>query len=624
MTYPKVLIACRALSFVFFLLFAQSVLAAPVNEPTARKVASQLIASFSPLRSEGGLKLVYTGGAHPRSALRGESTSSLYYIYNVGIEKGFVIISGDDKAYPVLGYADQGSFQTTQMPDNLSRWLDFYTQELLFVIERDGEASGEISAQWAGLLSGEKQGIAAAVLLSTANWDQGAPYNRYCPADPTGKKTVTGCVATAMGIVMKYHNYPEKGQGSHSYTTRTNSLSVSESFNMAYDWDNMRSIYSSTIETPQSSAVARLLYHCGVSVEMDYTSDASGAYTQDVVAALEQHFGYDKGMSLLRRELYTAGEWAARITEELDNDRPVLYGGVTEKEEGHFFVVDGYATTGDYFHVNWGWSGMANGYYRFSSLEPAAQGIGGSATGAGYSYEQDALVGIQPAQESSYTNNELFFLDPSLMEEHPAHYGIYTDVERIVKNEPFKFYYTYIYDYGMRDFTGELALFLEDKDRHIKDTLLLGEDSLLFSIYVYSNNEGETLLIESDVEEGDMIRMYYRPDGYEEWRPLRGDAGAVTGLSVYNEPPTSTSKVEKEEKIRTEIIDGRFYVYSPQDTEVKQVNVYTLDGKEVARQSYHTTASPVVMDLNGAGNRILIVTVHTTEGIISRKIVLPE
>jgi hypothetical protein len=196
-----------------------------------------------------------------------------------------------------------------------------------------------------------------------------------------------------------------------------------------------------------------------------------------------------------------------------------------------------------------------------------------------------------------------------------------------VKNEPFKLFFSYIYDYCLRNFTGEFALFLEDKDHHVKDTLYMFRtkdvlsEGYLKSGYVFYDNEGESVLIKSEIEEGDMIRMYYRPDGYE-WRLLRGGPGAVSELPVYNDALTSSAKAVKEEKVRTEIKEGRFYVYFSQDTEVKQVKVYTLQGKEVTSRYYNTTVSPIVMDLNGTGNKTLIVTVHTSEGIISRKVIL--
>jgi hypothetical protein len=463
-------------------------------------------------------------------------------------------------------------------------------------------------------------------LLPTANWNQDAPYNRLCPVDGSGKRTVTGCVATAMGIVMKYHNWPDKGQGSHSYKTRTDELSVSASFDVAYDWNKMLDTYTTSGRIPnwnstQSAAVATLLFHCGVAANMDYRSTASGAYTQDVITALEKNFGYDKGMSLLKRNLYEAGEWAARIRAEIENDRPVLYAGTTKDESGHLFVIDGYNST--HFHVNWGWSGIGNGNYRLSALQPSDQGIGGSLTDGAFSYNQEVLIGIQPTMESSFTNNELFFIDPASFGEESETFGLYTDVKQIVKNEPFKLFFTYIYDYSRRIFAGELGLFLTDRNSTVKDTLYVDKGDLP-SGYVFLDEEGTSFLIKSDIEEGDMLRMYYRPEGYE-WRPLRGDPGAVTELSVYNEAPsTGIAKVIKEENIRTVITDGRLYIYFPQGKEVRQVSVYTLQGKEVVAQSHNTAVSPIVMDMNGVGNKILIITIHTSEGILSRKSVVHE
>lgn len=619
------------LAAALFFLAIQSVFAAPVQEEAARRAALRFASAFTPLRSEPEeLTLVLSGAVHPATTLRSTGQAALYYVYTTGQGKGFVIVSGEDTTYPILGYATEGLFESGQMPDNLTHWLRFYEEEITYAAGVNEEATAEIKQQWADLLSDRAAtSITPAVLLSTANWDQSTPYNDLCPTDTTGNKTVTGCVATAMGIAMKYHNWPEKGEGSHSYRTRTDSLLVSTPFNATYDWNNMQDTYSNTAgvagwNAAQATAVSTLLYHCGVAVEMDYTSSASGAYTQDVPTALEKNFGYDRGMSLIYRELYTAEEWAERIINELDNDRPVLYGGATRDNSGHYFVVDGYATTGDYFHVNWGWSGIANGYYRLSSLQPSSQGIGGSATGAGYSYEQDALTGMRPAQETSYTNNELYFLvyDPRLLGLNIRFksYGIYTDVNRIVQNEPFKLYHSFIYDYGGREFDGELAVFLEDKDQNIKETLcVIGMEEPLPGGYLFWEQEGMELLIESEVEEGDNIRMYYRPNGYD-WRDLRGESGTITQLAVYNETATSTSKAIKEEDLRMEAIGSQLNIHFSSGTEIKQVNAYTLQGQEIASQSYNTTVSPVTMDLSHTDNKILIVTVHTAEGIISRKV----
>jgi len=619
----------RVITLSIIALFTQSLFAAPVLEQTARKVAFGFLSSQSPLRTEAKLSLVYTGDPHPQNVLRGDTSSPLYYIYNIGNQEGFIIVSGEDKAYPILGYAMEGSFLAEAIPDNITSWLDFYQDELLFVTQQEREAAGNIKQQWADMLGGQRQEIAPGVLLSTVNWDQGNPYNKFCPDNLVGEKTVTGCVATAMGITMKYYNWPLEGKGSNAYETKTDSIPVEASFNVRYDWGNMLDTYKAGEEQnwneTQSDAVATFLYHCGVSVNMDYTSSASGAYTSDVLKALVNNFGYDKSMSLLSRNLYTTEEWHDLIRKELENDSPVMYGGTTKDLSGHLFIVDGYALTDDYFHVNWGWSGYSNGYYRLSSMEPSWQGIGGNQSGAGYSYYQDAIVGLKKAERKSYINNELYFIIYTIDEMNipgwnRRRYGLLTDVENIIKGEPFTLYHTLVMDYGDRDFDGEFAVFLEDKDGKTKE--LLGRMDIVGGLpsgYVMWEEEGIPLVVETDVEEGDCVTLYYRPTGYD-WRPLRGERGTITHLPVLNEQITHNNILPAKEEIYTEIKDNQLYIYNPSGVDIQLLSVYTMDGKEVMRKQYQTEYSPVTLDLSRLQNQMVIVSIQTSEGAVSRKI----
>lgn len=618
--------------FTILILFAQTISANPVKEETARKIATQFISSFTLLRSEADINLVYTGKKHPQSVLKGDQSASLYYIYNVGEENGFVIVSGEDKAFPILGYAETGSFQTQQMPANLISWLDFYEEELYLASGREEEAATEIKTQWASLLANDPSPGISGMVLPTANWDQDSPYNDLCPKDAQGKTSVVGCVATAMGIAMKYYNWPEKGTGSNSYTTRTDNLEIAASFDVAYDWNNMLTSYTKTLTTPnwnttQGEAVATLLYHCGVAVNMDYQSSASGAYTPDVLNALENNFGYDKSMSLKSRDLYSADEWSSLIREELDNKRPVIYGGATKDNSGHLFIVDGYSNSGDYFHINWGWSGYSNGYYLLSSLQPSWQGIGGSKEGEGYSYFQDALIGMKKAERGSKINNELYFLPMDFkeyMKDKPKGlFGLYTDVDKIVKNEPFNLYYSYIYDYGSRDFFGELAIVLEDKNNNLKEIIgiLSAEEEGLPAGYVYYEEKGLPITIECEVEEGDMLRMYYHPTGYD-WRPLRGEPGTITQLPVYADNPTGITQPSREKDIHTEVNNGEFIINFPQDITLQDINIYTIQGQKVMQKSFNSNLSPIITDLSGLENSLYIISIRTSEGLISRKVKL--
>ncbi|MDF9831322.1 C10 family peptidase [Parabacteroides sp. PF5-6] len=618
---------CRALSLLSLWLLTQSVFAGPVEESAARKVAQRFVSAVAPLRASGDeLTLVLSGETHPATALRSGQQAALYYIYSLGEGNGFVIISGEDTAYPILGYATEGIFRTDQMPDNLTHWLSFYQKEMIFAIESGLPATDEIIAQWHN--PGERASlIQPAVLLPTANWDQSAPYNNLCPTDALGKTSVTGCVATAMGIVMKHYNWPEKGTGMHTYRTKTDSIRVTASFNTSYDWGNMLDKYTQTGSLPnwtttQGEAVATLLFHCGVSVDMNYTSKSSGAYTNDVITALVDHFDYDKSISLLSRDLYSSEEWMAIVRAELDLNYPLMYGGATEDMAGHFFIIDGYATTEDYFHVNWGWSGYSDGYYRLSSLAPTYQGIGGSTPGAGYSYLQDVVVGMRRAESGSYINNELYFYVPQ-NDSAKGDYGLYLkDTEYILRNEPFLLCYTYFADYGWRDFHGEIGVFHEDKNQMVKDTLdiMVTDEKGLPAGYSYYDNEGMELTVKSEVDEGDRIRMYYRPEGHD-WRPLRGEPGTVSHLAVYNESPTNTTVITQEETIRTTMEAGKLLIHFSPGTEIRQVKAYTLQGQEVVARVYQSNVSPIVADLSDFANRALVVTIQTAEGVISRKVI---
>lgn len=616
----------HVLLFLLFLVAAPYLCAAPVNESTARQVALRFAAAQKRLRSAPQEpSLILTGDTHPHTPLRHGEQVSLYYIYSFGANNGFVIVSGEDTTYPILGYATTGDFLAQEMPENLTSWLAFYNEEILAAIRRNRPADAAITMQWQDLMRLQTRSIEPAVLLPTANWDQNAPYNALCPTDKKGNTSVTGCVATAMGIVMHYYKWPDKGTGENHYLTRTESTEVTATFNTRYDWGNMLNNYTRTHgvanwNAAQGQAVARLLFHCGASIEMNYTSSTSGAYTNDVVSALVDNFKYDKSLSLLSRDLYSYTEWSATIRAELDQNRPVMYGGATQALTGHFFVIDGYASTDEFFHVNWGWSGYSNGYFRLSGLSPKEQGTGGNKEGAGYDYYQDAIIGMRKAETHSFTNNELHFYIPK-NDDNNGVYGLYLKEDPIVQNEPFMFYFTYITDYGKRDFHGQLGVFHEDTNGAVKDTLdIFATDADgLPAGWSFYDEEGTELVVKEPIEEGDQIRMYYRPEGYD-WRPLRGGSGIATSLSLHRESPTKNKSITATEEIRVEKQNAQLHTWFAPETEIQQIKVYDLQGRMIATQSYDRAVSPLVMDLQGNDPSVYIVTVHTPKGVSSHKI----
>lgn len=243
-------------------------------------------------------------------------------------------------------------------------------------------------------------------LLGNIAWDQTAPYNAKCPSvklyddwgDPAGTgAAATGCVATAVGQIMYYHKWPAVGHGSVEYTSEgeDDTMNISVTFEgTVYDWDSMLPSLSNDSPSQAVDAVSTLLYHVGAGLESVYGA-ATGAQDISVAPALIKYFDYDRGIRYLARDWVPGNEWDSIIINELNNKRPIAYGGVTRRHEGHFFVVDGVDEDG-YYHINWGWSGMENGYYLLSLLEPGQQGAGGADSGEAFHYSQNMIVGIQP------------------------------------------------------------------------------------------------------------------------------------------------------------------------------------------------------------------------------------
>lgn len=301
---------------------------------------------------------------------------------------GYMIVSADDCAEPLLGYSPGGSLTTDSLPASLQWWLDEYSRQIQYAREK-GIAAQSVSFPVA------KAGRRAVEPLIKSSWDQGEPYNIQCPAYD-GERTWTGCVATSMAQVMNYFKYPAKGQGSISYDAASISKRLSLNFSLKkFDWDNMLDRYDKGAYTDeQSAAVAYLMKACGYSVKMDYGLDASGALAMNIRKALIKYFNYDENIRHELRQLYTATEWGDIIYNSVAEGCPVLYGGGSMIGGGHSFICDGYDGDG-YFHFNWGWTGMSDGYFLLDALNPYALGAGGGA-GGGYNFTQDAVVGVQP------------------------------------------------------------------------------------------------------------------------------------------------------------------------------------------------------------------------------------
>ena len=331
-----------------------------------------------------------------------DQTTPAVYVFN-STDEGFVLVSAEDEARAVLGYSDQGTFDANNIPENMQFWLQMYADELrrLGAVSDRSEKGDEEKKAIRREAKGERRETSAETyptispILGETIWGQGKPFNNKCP-EINGEHAASGCVATALSQIMYVHKYPTKGTGSYSYTTETKKLKVSADFgSTTYDWANMIPDYTGSYTTAQADAIATLMYHVGVAAEMDYTVEGSGAVSSIALAALTKYFGYDKAIHVLPKDFMTEDGLLQAITTDLQAGRPVYFSGVTVAQEGHAFVCDGMKSDG-YLHINWGWNGMANGYFAISALAPEVQGTGGSASNLAFTESVGVYTNIRP------------------------------------------------------------------------------------------------------------------------------------------------------------------------------------------------------------------------------------
>ena len=311
-----------------------------------------------------------------------KNNCNLYYF---NFKEGFTILSEDNQAVPVLAYDLYNRFSLEKIPPATQQWLQNYADQIQKVQEENIQNS-EYENQWNSILeqdfslfSNHERDVSP--LVST-EWEQGNPYNMYCPTE-SGQHTLVGCVAVAMGQIMKFHNWPENGIGSNSY--QWNGQTVSADFeSTSYDWNNMPSSLGYGSTTAQKQAVATLLFHCGVGVNMDYGLDGSGSNSEYAEYAMQYYFGYSSSIDLVNKSSYQIEQFNQMLIDNLESSQPIYYAG-NDGTMGHAFVLDGYQGS-SYFHFNWGWGGWLDGYFYLSNLTPGY---------SNFNYDQQAIINIK-------------------------------------------------------------------------------------------------------------------------------------------------------------------------------------------------------------------------------------
>ena len=451
-----------------------------------------------------------------------KDVSEPYYVFNAGDNQGFVIVSGNDGYNKILGYSDKGSFHFDRIPPQLKELLNNFSDKV-----NTCSSNCSTHPSWISSLSattGEK------VVLETANWDQGFPYNDECP-DMGGYKAYTGCVATAMAIVMKYHNWPE-----------------------SYNWEKMPA------DVPENTAypeIARLMKDIGDAVKMEYYPSASSAHSNYIGHAFHYTFGYSPECQFNTIAYLPDNSWLEMLKDNLDNGYPVIYDGSNENNmNGHSFVVDGYDS--DLYHINWGWGGFCNGYFAFDSLCPA---------GSDFNYNNGIVLNIIPDKTGQiyskcYVDKGYFWangLEGECMN---------ISVENIRKGEPFHIIHSTPITV-LSGFDGVVGIAHIDKNGEIKG--ILREDSIHTSDPAYCGTNASATIeyydlhTNSDVEESDRLQLVSKEDSENEYRFIYGTLEAPSSLSVRdNQPRTERIKFEIGEGIRITCIVGENNISAPQ------------------------------------------------------------
>jgi ketosteroid isomerase-like protein len=365
----------RILKIVFFsvLLLPLNLRAAEVSQEQAAATAQLLMADrvndFN--TTVQTVKTVYHNG------------QKVYYIVQFA-KGGWALISADDHSTPLIGYSGEGVYQTEGQPYNLSSMMDWYAEQ---VIGNAKHTSWKRHAGWEEAKrphAARTRATQKVEPLIKVNWNQSGRYQKYCPSDADGT-AVVGCVAVGMAQAMSVAQWPDHAEGDHGYThDKYGSIYVNYDEEPAYNWPDILS------GANDRDDVARLLWHCGVSVNMDYGVDGSGAHTSVVASALKKYFKYPESVRYYSRSNYE-GDWSELVLTELLEGRAVTYAGNDPKKHyGHCFNLDGY--DGAFFHVNWGWGGANNGYFGLDGLKDATMDMN-------YTDGQEVIVGIRPPSE---------------------------------------------------------------------------------------------------------------------------------------------------------------------------------------------------------------------------------
>ena len=464
----------RKLFVISFLALSAIAYGRQISQREALDVASEFLNSSTVLQQVGKRNI-----QRPYGRDISTDNSQPYYVFNAEDNQGFVIVAGDDRLPCILGYSKTGSFNFDTLPPQLDNLLGQYLEwQKTIPADSPTHDSWKVSAS---------PSLEEDILLETVNWGQGAPYNSQCPVID-GVQAPTGCVPTAMAIVMKYHGWPEK-----------------------YDWNLMSELGTESGDL----AISSLMKEIGEKTKTDYQAQVSNTYTGLVSQSLFQDFEYSHEAQMISLGSGHIGQaqWVDLIHNEIKQARPIIYVG-TGGSEGHAFIVDGFDNNGLY-HINWGWNGSYNGYYDLSALIPY--------DGANFSDGQGMVLSIKPGNGDDDKYSNTAYIDYGYLVGISCYHGLglNPEVSDIVSNQPFYVSYATL-NVKPRSWFG---IALINKDNEIKEVLKRdycaqdnADDDTGFIHYL-----GESIMtVTSEIEPTDKLHLIARESELSPWKLVRG------------------------------------------------------------------------------------------------------
>ena len=609
------------LSFIVIYIFSYTANAKQVNKETAERVALEFIKQQKRESSKNSLsiKRVSVTNANIPSLRAIDEETPYYYIYNIGENDGFVIVSGDDRISPILGYSTSGQFDFSHLPPATDKLLCYYQDLIKNAIDSNLTPSDIVKQNWVKTETGNIE----TKNLQTALWDQGSPYNDKCPVYQNNDRSMTGCGATALSIIMKHHRWPATGKGGNSYESESlnGNIPISESFEgTPYRWDLMPDKYIDENYTPiytpeEADAVSTIMYHAGVASSMNYGIDSygsSGAYFSNMATALTDNFGYT--CKFVYKKYYSSSEWNRLIYDNINKNEPLIYRGADEFETngGHFFIIDGYqyiytaenVLNEQFYHINWGWGGYLNGFFRLDNLYPQ--------TGLDFSFGNSAIINIQKITEGGINESDLAWYEDD---------GTYTadkflkkSTEIIQPNTRFEITIDTIFNSGAVPIDGKLGLLLINENGAIIN-IISNNFNLNPSYYQYGMRITGSF---PSVSATDRIKLAYTDGPNGEWKDIRGYNGAIYSIPASG-IDAANSKIEKDP---TNIIFSQNRLKADTHNEnniIRQIYLFDIDGRKLI--DICPNSSSVSIPTGNIPIGAYIVKVQTSRESITQRII---